>query len=235
MNRRSFISTCVGLVAASGLPLPVPARREIPLAAFCGTWPGSRIWLETPWVKGGMKYASDHYMLLAVPTDEPDSAPQMTLPKTGKVRVRPRVDTLAWGHPDGQWLPWNPTPQLYTTINHQASCCEFDGDECPCDDGCEKCDHTGLLNRRPCWKCGGSEVDSFAVISGRRIQNQFVRRISELLPGPIEYMASGPVDEAMPFRFDGGQGLIMPLSNDEPFFGLTPEQTAACRSIPVPV
>lgn len=189
---------------------------NVDLKPFCGDerWP-------EPWVVGGMRIATDGRILVALPTDEPDS------PRTfwrGQVNLNDLLKDV----PCGPMPPRIVAPR--DVASGRALCpacqgkppvgacreCKGAGDvECPTceqDYPCPDCDGTGNAPRcDECEDAGFVPGDAIgdAIGDGVYMDGRYYDLIAAL-PG-VEFQATLESGKAMQFRFDGGRGVVMPI------------------------
>ena len=169
MKRRDFLKTGAASVALAGVPLmPSVAVRSMPVI----NWPTfcdpevSRYNMATPWIRNGMKIASDCRILIRQITDEPDSEEDRRpgdKPKPGTGEQLPLI--FAQGRPIPDGYEWNPWPELNPRFAF-GPCPECDATgrvgpmvrclrdrERPCDEYCGICGGTALMPRDECPMC----------------------------------------------------------------------------------
>jgi hypothetical protein len=160
------------------------------LKELCARSQSGRHDMTTPFTVNGWKYATDSRIVVRVPTDGPNDAGDN----------RPNAEKLFERFPvEGSWREW---PQaLYEENYEMCSACDGDGymDDQDPDDDCPRCDGDGQT------------LMPFILVDGMRISLRYDSAV-RALPGPIEFAhetRSGPT--AVCFRFNGGQGMVMPL------------------------
>lgn len=243
MNRRDFAARAAGLLLVPSwlANRPAPAGRSVNLDPFC--WDASTKYdLAKPFVQerrdGRLdRYATDGRIAVRVPTDESGK---------GTAAKLPDVAGLPWREDRDRWLPWpaKPTPIIAdgaecldcdaTGVAGKAVECEkcegfgceyeFDDDEPdrfgPKD--CERCQGTGCTGPR-CPTCQGKGRGRFPhsieLMPGVWVAWRYHAIMRRELDG-IEFgPKTPPIDGkacAIPFRFDGGGGLLMPLLRPTP-------------------
>jgi hypothetical protein len=190
--------------------------------------------LLAPFVLEGTRYATNGYVLVAVPAaGEPDS------PRTHAGAKK----MLEWMHTkaerlQAEWRPW-PAFVAGTREKKCAACdgtgkasqecpdCEGEGNtDCPhCGNGdiqCERCKGKGVIGLGgPCEACTGTgkvQIEQEQQLpTGEWIDGKYFRLVEELgaATGGVEYASVksdapdglGPI----PLRFLGGLGLVMPM------------------------
>ncbi len=194
---------------------------EIDLMPFCEKDKNCRYPMNEPWVHDGWKYATDARIIVRVPTDEPTSIFE------GKGNSPPSAFRLSWPTPDATgWQPW-PELRLLVAEGFCRACDGLGGSgECePCrgaglvPDGygeteCDSCDGTGKKTECPTCKWSGWEIyPCVQRIDVRLIDYEYDAKIRAL--PHVEFIPSTDRHAGINFRFDGGQGIMMPL--DEKF------------------
>lgn len=120
------------------------------------------------------------------------------------------------GHPKNIDVVWKQFP---TTETEWTKLPEDDRD--PIVERCKKCygtgDHgclvIGCEDTHPCGTCGASgkvETDREEIIEHRKFNARFLDKIAKL-PNAKIAAKFGLERDPLPFRFDGGEGLLMPL------------------------
>lgn len=168
----------------------------IDLKQFCGT-ELTRYYLNEPWTRDGFTYATNGHILVRVPARH-DIEDQ---PKA------PDITKMPW--PNGV-VEFIDAPRMVLPPVSLRKCEECGGrrfeHECPdCECACELC---------ACELCDGTgEVSSDDKTSidfnGNLFALRYIRqlmKLQRLTIGSGEYQAS-----PMPFKFKGGEGLLMPL------------------------
>jgi hypothetical protein len=83
---------------------------------------------------------------------------------------------------------------------------------------CEACGGNGIYVDVPCGECDSKGSIPKPVMCGfgnRVFSNLYLRIMVENLPHPIEVATGyGSKEAPLPFRFPGGQGLVMPMRSD---------------------
>ena len=221
MNRRSFntmLAAAFGSVAL-GLTPAVKSGSKINLLEFCE--PESyRYDLASPFVQSGHMIATDRRILIRLPAPGDLGA--------GEERRIPDLTIFDWSAFDCRgWKPW-PSLKLEEYGTYCSSCrtCRGYGyvnfRQCDCpgrhyyDDPnwCGKCDHAGQVGDLcPACKCKNPNTNQAAVIDGKHLNQRFDSMIRDLRG--VEFLPAGASTahrgEAIPFRFKGGVGLVMPL------------------------
>jgi len=163
------------------------------LTPYCSTDP-LRPYLHAPFTQGGHTFATNGYILVRV-TLRPDVLP----PPENK----PRADKLFardWREPTMPLPAFTlPEERLRECENCKGEKHNFHACEC-CECTCEACDDEGRvssLNTVSVGLCGAFFAAKYA-------------RMLQPLPG-IRVAPSKDAMSPMPFAFDGGEGLLMPL------------------------
>lgn len=167
---------------------------EIDLQKFCGDEP-YRPYLLKPFSQGEWTYATNGHICVRVPRIEgaatPDNAPNAAALFVGVTTpcdmALPKIK-----------IPKGPTEKI------ECSDCEGSGHvhECPdCQCECDGCDGTGK-----CWPREDVSVE----LAGNPFAARYVRLLYELpnvrIPSKEKHGAP------MPFKFDGGEGVLMGTS-----------------------
>lgn len=161
------------------------------LGAFCGE-PDARYFMQLPYVQCGWRYATDGRIVVRVPSPgEPDT------PEPAEGRLPP---DLLYDFPAQieEMIPW-PAPEY--TIG-ECDACRGTGKEL-----CRVCDSE---TRHECSACAGAGKVPIGLNVGYWFIAARYDRLIRDLPGVMfcnEGTSSGPLY----FRFDGGEGLVMPL------------------------
>jgi hypothetical protein len=193
VSRRQFLTITGGLFGAAMLsPLAQSRPQEIDIMQFCDTKPGLLWDLTKPFAQNGRVFASDYSCLISVPESSCELA-------GGDVRV-PEVAQLPLGT-DGDWHSW-PDSHLWTTPEGLFDCPH-------CTDGCDHCSDTGITT--------GPALQQVGDVA---IHGKYDRRIREL-PGVrwrhvkmVQRTCYREPETVVAFRFDGGEGLVMPVYLD---------------------
>lgn len=171
---------------------------EIDLQQFCSTDPG-REYLHQPWSRGDWTYSSNGHIGIRV-TRRTD------VPENEKAPDLQRLLDKA----NGQLLQFEPPPvvNLPKRSTKIVTCRECEGDPvihtCPdCTCVCDHCDGTGK-------ETTSSDDSKFITIRNVNFALKYARQLlalpNILLPDVVPY------PEAMAFRFDGGDGILMPMT-----------------------
>lgn len=178
-------------------------KNTIDLQKFCASEDSFKYQMQKPWTRGDFTYATDGHVAVRVPIVA--GIPEQT--------NAPAVDTLAWDTPvnPDQWIsiPKLPKRKIVTAFKDCAYCGGSGKEHEDCDDcrhECEECDGEGRLE-------DGEKLDQKSVpikVGSKFVSNLHLERIRDL-PNPQLAPEATPETEAFPFRFDGGQGLVMPM------------------------
>jgi len=230
MNRRSFnkmLAAAFGSAAIGLTPaLMKSGPKKINLAEYCEL-DAYRYSLDKPFIQSGHQIATDGRILIRLPALGDDG--------DGENRRVPDLDRFNWDLFDCRgWKPW---PKLEVLENYGAcvsSCrtCRGFGRvnfrQCDCpgvkyqSDGyadtsqwCGFCDSEGETGDA-CPTCKGKNCcfDKAAVIGTSGVLNT---RFDSMIRADIVRGYAPHAAEAIAFRFDGGVGLVMPLSKREQF------------------
>lgn len=235
MDRRQFGKSALGLLSFSLLP-GVEKVHDVPvldLSPFCDIMPGCRWEMDTPFVQEGILSATDGRAGVRL-LDAWDYADRN---KDRRIPPLKSAFENTW-KPNGSWLPWPEADYiaepnvdsagcfacLATGITSERSVCDRcrgwgtvsietddEWDEWEEESPCSKCSGRGFLGIK-CARCDGKpyrdDLPSRQFIDDHIIAARYHAPISRL-PG-VEYCR---IDEYKPivFRFDGGQGLVMPM------------------------
>jgi hypothetical protein len=164
------------------------------LEKFCSTDP-NRASISVPWTSDGYTWATDGRVLIRVPaitgvSDNP-KAPQ----NPSKLWSLNGVPEL---------LAWLPLPAAPEEDWVACDVCHDGTHLCDCghDHECGTCDGLGKVLR----------ITPVTMDGGYRLNDRYVRLLSCL---PDIEVAPFAINKAIPFRFSGGDGLLMPLRTDE--------------------
>jgi hypothetical protein len=198
-------------------PTPIP----LDLAPFCST-DQSRYSLRSPWSDGDHTFATDAKIMIAVP-------------RRADVPEREDAPKNCWRHiiegwpSDGQFRPLPPIPPAENEpcanctngIANDRQCPDCKGTkqvrcgECDQWRDCRECNSTGTLKNTAgdrCTKCdghGNTAKLKTVEIGSQLVNATLLRRIQHL---PNVAITNSTVREgALSFRFDGGEGRIMPM------------------------
>ena len=184
-----------------------------------------RTGFEGPLVICGMLYASNGHVAIRMrtPAGTPDSATNSRVNFNSK---------NVWSMYDqsGRWMPW-PDPD-YEVGRVDCGTCKgtgrLDWNVCPKCDGkgstecgecganktCEKCDGEGSLSSGQCPDCQGQtkiQRPKYQPIGGTFINVKYDKLIRALPGAELLENPERPAMSAIPFRFEGGEGLVMPM------------------------
>jgi hypothetical protein len=159
----------------------------IDLQTFCIAKDSGRYSLESPFSRGDWTYATNGHIAVRVPrradVDEGSTS----------------VERLGWAPSNATYVS---APRFELPRSPEVDCEKCDGrgtkHDCPgCSCKCEHCDGTAV------------EPEKFTVGIGEGIFSAKFLRLILGLPG----VELGPIHsrEPMPFRFEGGEGLLMPM------------------------
>lgn len=182
---------------------------KINWSKFCDVESG-RYDLDEPFVIGGIKYATNARILIAVPCDEPDV-------DFTERRIIKQPDRVFEGF--DKVVVWEPWPiEAAVTCPHcldrvtqfvPAGRCQF----CKCtgqdDEYCDDCGGEGMVASyvSECDQCTTQDAHHIGL---KRIAQRYINAIATL-PQPI-VCGRASSDEKQPlfFKFDGGRGIVMP-------------------------
>lgn len=192
----------------------------IDVTQFCEHGPCERYALDAPWVVGGVMYATDARICVAVEVADPDSPPD------SKGRRRPNAKNVldeGFSVKGLTWLPW-PAAAPTEAIGQcqeckgeryldQVKCDDCHGaGEVVCDLGhdhvCRSCDGKGTRGGRKCPTCkGNGELmhPQYQSVGTVTIDVKYDAKI-RALPGPVMFATTK--DEMVAFTFDGGRGMV---------------------------
>lgn len=239
------------MTALRGVRAENPRIEEaaLPWREFCDPL-ASRYLLNRPFVQNGFRYATDSRIAVRQPSAEPDSNHKEFAKALGDSERRfPDIGKL-WGDDltpaSPIWQPW-PIRHWFRDDGTHSDCAKWEGDgECPmCDPDsaecvdlqgkkCPRCGDTQLKNPRICRVCGGSGLMFLQWIGRKLINAEYDLRIRYVLPGPVEWFDRDESDDASPiaFRFPGGEGLVMPMRNQERVLREPTESERRCMYSP---
>jgi hypothetical protein len=182
----------------------------IDLQPFCANY-DSRYVLSKSFVRKGTRYATDGRICVRVDAAGQDDTEGTTPPS----------EDLGWGG-DGDWKPIpavEPVMSMQKCPHCTCKTCHGSGEtECPtchndCD--CEECDGDGFDGCEQCHETGMMMLPDFYTIDGIKIAARYWDKI-RALPNVMYALPANKSDRLRPiaFRFDGGDGLVMPLRPD---------------------
>jgi hypothetical protein len=162
---------------------------------FCSTDDGYRLYLRAPFTLDGKIYATNGHIMVRI--DAFDGHPYHELPEKEGPRNAPQMfDTHK---------PKNLTalPNWDRSIADFRNCSSCNGTGRCCEE-----DHVGSIE---CDECDGGKVPTWngAPIGSKMIGTRYLR-LMETLPGLMIDLTGEPL-ECIPFVFDGGVGLVMPM------------------------
>ncbi len=143
-----------------------------------------------PWTRGDWTYATNGHVIVRLPE----------IAEITDNKEAPNATGLQWGSvvTDDQWMK----------IDHikleLVDCEECEGGEktphdCPdCSCECESCDNGKVFDK--------SDVQ----VGSKKVQAKYLTLLQSL-PGILVAPDATPAWECIPFKFDGGEGLLMPL------------------------
>jgi len=190
--------------------------KTIDLTPFCLRKPG--FGMSKPWFKDGHIYATDGYIAVRVKADTGPIAETDT----------PKVATLPWPKGDEVWSSWPeviPLPGKVECpkckgdgqISEKMDCEECNGtgwhrcSGCGHEHECCACDGEGKRGNI-CPQCHGSgkikSPDTYRQVGPAVIYAKYDMLI-RALPN-VEFVMPTAKDKPIQFRFDSGEGLIMP-------------------------
>lgn len=225
-SRRGFLGSAL---ATALVPFVRPAPRpRIDLMQFCGR-PDQlpRYDVTLPHMLGGHTFATDTKVCVRVAADPLDAVQNEGRP--------PPFHSLPWRHDDLRGWRTLPAPRPLLADDSNCPACEGTGNrggvpDAKCDEcggcgaiggrGCNECHRTG--RRRPgteaCLACGGKAVGVFpsvVEVGGQfyavELYEKVARLGGEYVTGP---KVAGSPHGVMMFRFDGGEGMLMPIRGD---------------------
>ena len=195
---------------------------EIDMTPFCDATI-ERLALGAPFVRGGVRYATNGIILIAVPADgEPDTETPKKVPDCTKI--------LKDYPASADWKPW-PEPEFQMRMQpcrkcngsgaaHMKECTECNGAgeteccECGQDIECRECQGRGEIRCGKCSLCNGSKrAEQPAWIDlGRYAVSWELDQKIRTLPSPQFVCGEGG---KVFLRFDGGRGLAMSMDVPE--------------------
>lgn len=187
-----------------------PATLQIDLTPFCDP-DGTRYSINRPWILRGWEYATDGRIAVRLKTDKPDDVSRQT---TGLRRYLrddetkvPDIEGLGWKHAElNDWQPWPEAAYEDGEVSCEADGCDSDYIEFAEDSKCKSCNGKG-------YTIGPYYQPIGAIWIGARYD-----RLIRQLPG-VEYsfgdVKSYDLNTAILFRFDGGEGIIMPIDRSK--------------------
>lgn len=231
MLRRSFLkTTAAGLLVPTLFHPRTASPPKFDLSLFCdGDF--TRYDLSRPFTQEEWTYATDARICIRT-----QLVTQLDVESQGRV---PRGDSLGWD--DGKnWRPWRTRriPSLgdcYTCPTCDGKgrqgnctacprCCdgfvEIDYDDAVCghgsyEEGCKHCNALGWIGGTECETCNGAgDVDFCYRLGHVHIAPAYESKIMTLQDVEFADDRSRDPESGIPFRFDGGQGLLMPLARN---------------------
>lgn len=219
-------------VSASIPAAPVPA---VDWSLFCDSHCGefSKYDLTRPFIRAGVKFASDSRIMLWQVTDDPDTVHEKRIPNAHYILENAMPD-------QPEWKPWPEPVYAFDPNNNNRACwsCNTgfaDEKECECQSdpdiwqdigGCEKCKYSGYVpGTIVCPACNGrpsGPAKNIIWLGHEKIDRRYDAKI-RTLPGPIEWCYSDPSYETeikhqtggpILFRWAEGMGAVMPLAKD---------------------
>lgn len=170
--------------------------------------------LGKPWTKDGFTYASNGFILLRVPALQEDPS-GLGVALDGVYKQAGAMPETGWvGLSDLPMAPVCPKCNGKAEADSECPECGGDGDvefhnghhSYTCD--CKTCDGSGEIEG--CTECHGSGVAKEDPIRvGSRKFDPGMLRLASTLPGAQAAPTSASVNW---FKFDGGDGLLMPLT-----------------------
>lgn len=223
-NRRQFIASAAGLALASLVPTWMLRRpAQIDLAAFCAKECYYRYDMTKPFIQesaaGFYAYGTDGKICVRV-------GDRTELPTTPDVK-HPPASRLAWGKVNDGWNPWPAKNHLVAddqycpVCNGSQNVCKVCGNMADPDYLCDCLSKSYWDNLLSCSTCKGRGHGSFPAL--QRIDHVFIdQRYDSLIRSkigrveyqivPFEPLGGKPNAEgAVRFRFDRGDGMLMPL------------------------
>lgn len=191
----------------------------VDLMKFCGATGDDRV--GSPWSEGEFTLATNGHILIRVPRMDDFEE------KTGNLNLETILRTLdkepIWVHAPVVPVTINPCPRCSGTgkVDTCPECwgsgkVEFENDYNEYKCTCESCDGHGTLktsllaSKSDCQKCEGTGKDlehTPVNVNGVLISDLYLSWIAALPNAEIGTF--GP-DEVVRFRFDGGDGFVMP-------------------------
>lgn len=163
------------------------------LLKFCGkfTADGNSVWLNTPFTIDDYTFATDGRILVRVP-----KLSGVSMLDASHINGVMEV-TIPLDVPDHATV-WEPLDAAVIPPFEKGDCMECFGDECD-KQYCRLCEGTGQ-----------SEKYVPVLLGNKKINSVYLRKIVDL-PGLLLAPNMTPRTGVMPFRFDGGRGLLMPM------------------------
>ncbi len=225
MNRREFLASAA---IAALLPTWIQKRSvKIDLKAFCRE--NYRYKIDVPFVQVAERpytFATDASICIRVPTDD--------LPEVESIGKLPNACGLPWSREGTVWKPW---PAQKTELASDTTCPACHGAQAICRicrkeyDPDDMCKHIITDYERNYLNCSVCKGFGYGIFPGlQKVREVFVdadydRKIRTKLPG-VEYRIStckinGDPQELVHLRFDGGQGMLMPVKTKKALERLT--------------
>jgi hypothetical protein len=185
--------------------------QTIDLKPFCDPDPDSRYGLDEPWVVDGWRVATDGKVIVRVPATGEQDSPARDDGKRRPKQIRDILPPLNAAESD--WQPW-------PSISPCANCMGVGKDTCETCNGSGTCDHCRCRNEHDCGDCDGEGLTTCKVCTQKggldhrfgvaEIALHYAHLISRL--PSVSYLPATSHESALRFRFDGGEGAIMPLA-----------------------
>ena len=158
-------------------------QTSINLKPFCAK-PGGRYSLDAPFVIGGWLYATDGAVIVRIPaTSEPDVGLERKVPRKLEAYLPTVADDATW--------------HAFPKVKE-----------------CLPCAGHGFIDV-PCPTCGQDtkkmcECKATAIRLGPAEVAEYYASLIASLPG-VQYVKPATANDIVRFRFDGGEGSVMPL------------------------
>jgi hypothetical protein len=185
-------------------------KLAIDLSQFCTHPMEDRESMETPFIQGKYIYATDGIIIIRIPVISTDGVMLFDTDGIDK-RATPNVSSAPWKRLDCDMPTWSPMPDI--PEEELEFCIKCVGTGCwDCD-----CPHCNLSHDCPNCDALGKVVKLIEIMIGVAcLDAKFLRRIKDL-PGVVIEHPGDKLEkgldcwqEPVAFKFDGGDGFIMP-------------------------
>lgn len=166
--------------------------------------------MAKPFMRGGMKYATDGRILIAVPAPgEPDTTERTPRAEELLPEIGPSAEYLPWPTTE-PCLPCGQTGQVTRTCRVCSGLGEHWCDQCETDHECKACDE----DCKQIEICDCREFGQAIEINCRTIARHYVY-LASTLPNVQFFADRGSQEKPLRFRFNGGEGVVMPMFDKE--------------------
>lgn len=227
------------MFAALGIRLDFSAiAQPVDLSNFCDTETG-RYDLTRPWTIGGHQYAANHHIMVRVPTSLPDDIDWTGIPKVlTRISDGSRLPSKAHNPAEFPWdccrladQEWPERKREYglgSCPDHQVltrRCPDPVHPDAELGDFCDQCYGIGYIATTHCAVCGQKKVHSDLCYrpclqpmgDGLFLGERYDDLIRSLPGVRLASLTHASIQAGPPicFRFDGGEGMVMPCHPPE--------------------